>query len=139
MFNPPKAALALVDQFVQDPHARIQIRMLDPVGVKQVELIGLRHLPGGLLQLVEELQIRRGEFLLLAAGVVLGVAELVPSGLTLPSMAKKSRPAGSLNELAFDMGILLDALGAPGCLDRGRNLEFLGIHVSADVRNRELP
>jgi len=27
----------------------------------------------------------------------------------------------------------------PGCLDRGRNLDFLGIHVLADVGNRELP
>jgi len=38
-----KAALALVDHFVQDAHACIQIRMPDPVGVKRVELINLRH------------------------------------------------------------------------------------------------
>ena len=38
-----KAAMALVDHFVQDAHACIQIRMPDPVGVKRVELINLRH------------------------------------------------------------------------------------------------
>jgi len=27
----------------------------------------------------------------------------------------------------------------PGCLDRGRNLDFLGIQVLADVKNGELP
>ena len=54
--------------------------MPNPVGVTGVELIRLGRLPGGFLQLVEELQIRRCELLLLAAGVVFGVAELVPSG-----------------------------------------------------------
>jgi hypothetical protein len=36
-----KAALALEDQFVQDPHARIQVCMPDPVGVPAGELIEL--------------------------------------------------------------------------------------------------
>ena len=49
-----KAALALIDQLVQHPHTRIQIRVSDPVGMKQIELVRLRHLPGELLQLVEE-------------------------------------------------------------------------------------
>ncbi len=47
VLNPLKAALALEDQFVQDAFSRIQIRVSDPVGVKQVELLRLRHLPGG--------------------------------------------------------------------------------------------
>jgi len=55
MFNPLKAALALVDQFVQDPHPSIQVCVPDPVGVKQIELVGLRHLPCGFFKLVEEL------------------------------------------------------------------------------------
>jgi len=53
-------------------------------------------------------------------------------------MANSSRPAGSLNELAFDMGILLDALSAPGVFGRGENPYFLAFCVLADVRNREL-
>jgi hypothetical protein len=77
----PKALLALEDQFVQHPHAYVQISVSDPVGVKQIELVRLWHLPGGLLQLVEELQIRLREFLLLATREVLRVATLVPSGL----------------------------------------------------------
>jgi hypothetical protein len=76
-----KAALALVDQLVQNTFSRIQIRMSDSVGVKQVELVGLGHLPGEFLQLVEELQLRRREFSLLATRVVFGIAELVPSGV----------------------------------------------------------
>jgi hypothetical protein len=54
-------------------------------------------------------------------------------------MANSSRPAGSLNELAFDMGILLDASGAPGVFGRGENPYFLAFHVLAGVENRELP
>ena len=81
VLDPLKAPLALEDQLVQDDHACIQIRIPDSVGVKQIELVRLWHLPREFLQLVEELQIRRGEFLLLAAGVVLGIAELVPSGV----------------------------------------------------------
>jgi hypothetical protein len=54
-------------------------------------------------------------------------------------MANSSRPAGSLNELAFDMGILLDALGVPGCLGRGENPYFLAFCVLADDENYELP
>lgn len=42
-----KAALALEDQLVQAPHPRIQVRVPDTVGVKQIELVDLRHLAGG--------------------------------------------------------------------------------------------
>ena len=72
VLNPLKAPLALEDQFVQRPHTRIQVCVPDPVGVKQIELVRLRHLPGELLKLVEELQIRRRELLLLATRVVFG-------------------------------------------------------------------
>jgi hypothetical protein len=41
--------------------------------------------------------------------------------------------------LQMTWGILLDALGVPGCLGRGENPDFLGIHVLADVKNGELP
>ena len=78
VLNALKAPLALVDQLVQHPHTRIQVRVSDSVGVKQIELVRLRHLPGELLQRVEELQIRRREFFLLATRVLFGVAELVP-------------------------------------------------------------
>ena len=54
VLDPLKAPLALEDQLVQDDHACIQIRIPDSVGVKQIELVRLRHLPGELLQLVEE-------------------------------------------------------------------------------------
>jgi hypothetical protein len=40
-------------------------------------------------------------------------------------MAKSSRPAGSLNEPAADMGILLDASGAPDLLIAARIRTFL--------------
>ena len=50
-----------------------------------------------------------------------------------PMAASSSRPAGSLNEPAFDMGILLDAMGVPGFLGRGENPDFLAVHVLADV------
>ena len=49
-----KAALAFEDQLVQYPHTRIQVCVPYSVGVKQIELVRLRHLPGELLQLVEE-------------------------------------------------------------------------------------
>jgi hypothetical protein len=58
MLNALKTPLALVDHLIQHPFPRVHIRMPDPVGVPGVELVDLRHLPGGLLQLVEELQIR---------------------------------------------------------------------------------
>ena len=67
-----KAALALKDQLVKNTFSCIQIRVPDSVGVKQVELVRLGHLPGELLKLVEELQIRRRELLLLATRVVFG-------------------------------------------------------------------
>jgi len=35
-----KAALALIDQFVQHRHPSIQVRVSDSVGVKKVELVG---------------------------------------------------------------------------------------------------
>ncbi len=63
-----KAALALEDQLVQNPHARIQVRVPDSVGVKRVELVPLRHLEDGLLQLVEKLQTSFAACPLLASG-----------------------------------------------------------------------
>jgi hypothetical protein len=42
MLDALKAAMTLVDHLVQNPCARIQIRMPDSVGVKQIELVGLR-------------------------------------------------------------------------------------------------
>ena len=36
-------------------------------------------------------------------------------------------------------GILLDALGVPGFLGRGRNPYFLAFHLFADDENHELP
>ena len=68
MLDALKAPLALEDQLVQNPHARIQIRMPDSVGVKRVELVRLRHLPGELLQLVEKLQTSFAACPLLASG-----------------------------------------------------------------------
>jgi hypothetical protein len=44
-----------------------------------------------------------------------------------------------LNELAFDIGILLDTSGVPGCLGRGENPYFLAFHLLADDENYELP
>jgi len=35
-------------------------------------------------------------------------------------------------------GILLDALGVPGCLGRGENPYFLSFHLLADDDNHEL-
>ena len=46
--------------------------------------------------------------------------------------ASSSRPTGSLNEPAFDIGILLDAMGVPGFLGRGVNPDFLTFRVLAD-------
>jgi hypothetical protein len=47
VLNALKAALALEDQFVKNTFSCIQIRASDPVGVKQIELVGLGHLSGG--------------------------------------------------------------------------------------------
>jgi hypothetical protein len=44
-----------------------------------------------------------------------------------------------LNELAADMGILLDASGAPGVFGRGENPYFPAFHVLAGVEAFELP
>ena len=71
VLNALKAVLALEDQLVQHPHACIQIRMPDP-SERSGSSSRLRHLPGELLKLVEELQIRRRELLLLATRVVFG-------------------------------------------------------------------
>jgi hypothetical protein len=46
VLDPLKAPLALVDEFLQDPLPRIQIRVPDSVGVPGVELVGLWHAAG---------------------------------------------------------------------------------------------
>jgi len=57
VLDPLEAVLALLDNLVENPLARIQIRMPDPVGVSRVELVALWHLPCGLFQFVEELRV----------------------------------------------------------------------------------
>jgi hypothetical protein len=52
-------------------------------------------------------------------------------------MARSSRPAESLNELAFDMASSLMRCVHRGVFGRGENPYFLAFHVLADVENHE--